>query len=121
MHNFTDTHKNRALIRPIPEDPTAYFIFVAAVSFDLHRFMSDKDFMQEQLRLIAHRPDLVVDKIRNVAEWRLNERVADRMRVGRVVIAGDAAHCHSPTGGQGLNSGVLDAVRSSHLLVATTH
>ena len=29
MHNFTDTHKNRALIRPIPEDPTAYFIFIA--------------------------------------------------------------------------------------------
>ncbi|KAF8185934.1 FAD binding domain-containing protein [Mycena galopus ATCC 62051] len=35
-------------------------------------------------------------------------RMVDKMRVGRVFIAGDAAHCHSPTGGQGLNSCVQD-------------
>ncbi|KZV61628.1 hypothetical protein PENSPDRAFT_693241 [Peniophora sp. CONT] len=110
MHTFTDTHKNRVLIRPIPEDPSAYFLMVAGVFFDLPRFVTDKDHMQEQLRLISHRPELVVSKIRNLAEWRLNERVADHLMVGRVLIAGDAAHCHSPTGGQGLNSGVIDAM-----------
>ncbi|KAJ7282897.1 hypothetical protein C8J57DRAFT_1296894, partial [Mycena rebaudengoi] len=36
-------------------------------------------------------------------------RMVDRFRDGRVFIAGDAAHCHSPTGGQGLNSSVQDA------------
>ncbi|KAJ7777965.1 FAD binding domain-containing protein [Mycena maculata] len=41
--------------------------------------------------------------------YRPNLRMVDKMQAGRVFIAGDAAHCHSPTGGQGLNSSVQDA------------
>ncbi|KAF7334247.1 FAD-binding-3 domain-containing protein [Mycena sanguinolenta] len=41
------------------------------------------------------------------ATWLSNYRL---MRVGRVFIAGDAAHCHSPAGGQGLNSSVQDVI-----------
>ena len=41
--------------------------------------------------------------------YRFHSRVVDRMRVGRVLVAGDAAHLVSPFGARGLNSGVLDA------------
>src|SRR3954453_11273216 len=41
--------------------------------------------------------------------YRFHSRLVDRMRVGRVLVAGDAAHLVSPFGARGLNSGVLDA------------
>ena len=41
--------------------------------------------------------------------WRANVRLVDRYREGRVFLAGDAAHIHSPAGGQGMNTGIQDA------------
>ena len=39
---------------------------------------------------------------------RVHHRVADRFRAGRLLLAGDAAHVHSPAGGQGMNTGIQD-------------
>jgi 2-polyprenyl-6-methoxyphenol hydroxylase-like FAD-dependent oxidoreductase len=44
------------------------------------------------------------------SRFRIHERVADQYRSGRVLLAGDAAHTHSPAGGQGMNLGLRDAV-----------
>lgn len=41
--------------------------------------------------------------------WRANIRLVDRYREGRVFLAGDAAHIHSPAGGQGMNTVIQDA------------
>jgi 2-polyprenyl-6-methoxyphenol hydroxylase-like FAD-dependent oxidoreductase len=41
--------------------------------------------------------------------WRANIRLVDRYREGRVFLAGDAAHIHSPAGGQGMNTGIQDS------------
>ena len=41
---------------------------------------------------------------------RLQHRVADRYRAGGVFLAGDAAHASSPAGGQGMNTGIHDAL-----------
>jgi 2-polyprenyl-6-methoxyphenol hydroxylase-like FAD-dependent oxidoreductase len=45
-------------------------------------------------------------------------RLADRYRTGRALLAGDAAHVHPPTGGQGLNLGIQDAVNLGWKLAA---
>jgi len=42
--------------------------------------------------------------------YRVHHRVADRFRKGRAFLLGDAAHIHSPVGGQGMNTGIGDAV-----------
>ncbi|NML29440.1 FAD-dependent monooxygenase [Paraburkholderia antibiotica] len=42
--------------------------------------------------------------------FRVNSRMVDRLRVGRVFLAGDAAHVHSPAGAQGMNTGIQEAL-----------
>ena len=44
-----------------------------------------------------------------LAEFRVSERKVEDYAVGRVFVAGDAAHVHSPAGGQGMNTGIQDA------------
>jgi 2-polyprenyl-6-methoxyphenol hydroxylase-like FAD-dependent oxidoreductase len=50
-----------------------------------------------------------------------DERQVPRYRVGRVFLAGDAAHCHSPAGGQGMNTGLQDAANLGWKLAAEIH
>ena len=44
-----------------------------------------------------------------IAPFRIHRRIVPRYREGRVFLAGDAAHIHSPVGGQGMNTGIQDA------------
>jgi 2-polyprenyl-6-methoxyphenol hydroxylase-like FAD-dependent oxidoreductase len=50
-----------------------------------------------------------VTEVRWASDFRPRAALADRFRDGRVFLAGDAAHIHSPAGGQGLNTSVQDA------------
>jgi 2-polyprenyl-6-methoxyphenol hydroxylase-like FAD-dependent oxidoreductase len=50
------------------------------------------------------------------SRFRVHHRVVDRYRAGRILLAGDAAHVHSPAGGQGMNTGIQDAVALGHVL-----
>ncbi|MEV6480715.1 FAD-dependent monooxygenase [Streptomyces sp. NPDC051576] len=52
--------------------------------------------------------------------WRVNVRMVDRMRVGRVLLAGDAAHVHPIAGGLGMNTGIQDAYNLGWKLALVT-
>ncbi len=72
------------------------------------------------------RPDPTLDDVQALADrraggfrvtepnwlthFRINERKVEDYRVGRVFLSGDAAHIHSPAGGQGMNTGMQDAI-----------
>jgi 2-polyprenyl-6-methoxyphenol hydroxylase-like FAD-dependent oxidoreductase len=64
------------------------------------------------------RAPLVVRGVLWGGRFRVQHRVAERYVSGRVVIAGDAAHVHSPAGGQGMNTGIQDAMALADALVA---
>ncbi len=53
-----------------------------------------------------------------ISPFQFQIRLADRYRCGRVFLAGDAAHVHSPVGGQGMNTGIQDAVNLAWKLAA---
>ena len=72
---------------------------------------------QQQLRAIAG-TDFGVHSPRWLSRFGDATRLAERYRVGRVLLAGDAAHIHPPIGGQGLNLGVQDAVNLGWKLAA---
>jgi 2-polyprenyl-6-methoxyphenol hydroxylase-like FAD-dependent oxidoreductase len=52
------------------------------------------------------------------SRFRVHHRLAERYRAGQVILAGDAAHVHSPAGGQGMNTGIQDASALGHALRA---
>ncbi|MEU9202270.1 FAD-dependent monooxygenase [Streptomyces sp. NPDC048332] len=54
-------------------------------------------------------PGTLLSQAALLSTYRVNERMVDRYRVGRVFLAGDAAHVHSIAGGLGMNTGIQDA------------
>ncbi|MFI7286674.1 FAD-dependent monooxygenase [Streptomyces anulatus] len=63
-------------------------------------------------RLLAHHtalPGQALTRAELLSTYRVNVRMADRFRAGRVLLAGDAAHVHAIAGGLGMNTGIQDA------------
>jgi 2-polyprenyl-6-methoxyphenol hydroxylase-like FAD-dependent oxidoreductase len=61
---------------------------------------------------------VTVAKVNWFSTYHVHHRVAQHFRKGRVFLAGDAAHIHSPAGGQGMNTGIGDAINLAWKLAA---
>ncbi|MFD7660801.1 FAD-dependent monooxygenase, partial [Actinosynnema sp. NPDC059797] len=103
-HVWVDGDSNHPAISACPVAGTDTFQVTTALLE--HASVED---LQALLTEVSGRDDLVVGDLGWSSSWRPNVRMVDRYRVGRVFLAGDAAHVHAPTGGQGLNTGVQDA------------
>lgn len=67
---------------------------------------------------VVERMGIEVERVNWFSTYHVHHRVAGRFRVGRAFLLGDAAHIHSPVGGQGMNTGIGDAVNLAWKLAA---
>ncbi|MFD0687185.1 FAD-dependent monooxygenase, partial [Actinomadura fibrosa] len=75
----------------------------------------------DEVRALTERvygTDFGMSEARWISRFHSHERQVPRYRVGRAFLAGDAAHVHSPAGGQGMNLGMQDAANLSWKLAA---
>jgi len=94
----------QVLVHPCP-DGTFRIDWQVPADYDLDAEVASGALDQRIRAIIGDRPYEIVWK----SVYRFHSRIASRMRVGRVLLAGDAAHLVSPFGARGLNSGVADA------------
>ncbi|GAA4616671.1 FAD-dependent oxidoreductase [Actinoallomurus liliacearum] len=96
--------------------------WLAAPLYHPDKGESPADFTDERcveiVRMASGRPDMQVEIMAKVP-WEGSQLVAERFRVGRVFLAGDAAHVHPPAGGFGANTGIHDAHNLAWKLAAT--
>jgi 2-polyprenyl-6-methoxyphenol hydroxylase-like FAD-dependent oxidoreductase len=111
---------------PLSDDEVTLFyspaglMVVAPLPGDRYRVVATVDRAPDKLtsdfieRVVSDRgPGSGSGRIRHVAwssRFHIHHRVAQSPRKGRIVLCGDAAHVHSPAGGQGMNTGIQDAI-----------
>ena len=77
---------------------------------------ADEPAVRAWLEFVA--PDARDADISDITPYRVHERSVDTMRIGRILLAGDAAHINAPSGGMGMNGGIHDAVNLADKLAA---
>ncbi len=115
-HRFNEGSMNRQMSL-CPLAGTALFQLQAPIPL-----AGDVDLSAEGLcAMVAERTgrdNIRIQSVSWASAFNMNARLADRYRVGRVFLVGDAAHIHPPTGGQGLNTSVQDAYNLGWKLAA---
>jgi hypothetical protein len=95
---------------------------IAIADFDGGAFHRTEPITCEHVQAVLRRVsgiDVTLNALHVAATWTDRSHQATTYRKGRVLLAGDAAHIHSPLGGQGLNLGLGDAMNLGWKLVAT--
>ncbi len=107
--------KGLVVVAPLPDDR---FRIVATV--DEAPELPSAPYMQSILdtRGPLANPGRIRD-VRWSSRFHIHHRLAQSPRRGRILLCGDAAHVHSPAGGQGMNTGIQDSVSLAETLAAT--
>ncbi|KAG2035884.1 FAD binding domain-containing protein [Suillus americanus] len=108
-HRFGHFKERGLSLRPtdeVGEDGWQFFLY--GHELDTTKIAQSEELVFETIASFIP-TEITFTKLVWMSDFRANIRMVNKFSEGRVFVAGDAAHVHSPTGGQGLNSGVQDA------------
>jgi len=105
-HSWLKHKSGGVALCPLPSTDT--FQFQAQVPPDMETEPS-LELFQSIIDERTGRSDLRLYDPTWLSLYRVNVRMVNQYRIGRIFLAGDAAHVHSPAGGQGMNTGIQDA------------
>ncbi|KAI6008112.1 FAD binding domain-containing protein [Pisolithus orientalis] len=111
-HHFGHFSKDIISFRPTDEvGKDGYQFMIGSRIRDLKGLAQDEVALVNCIKdFVGLGDDVNVKELMWVSESKPHMRMVNKFGVGRAFVAGDAAHVHSPTGGQGLNSGIQDAL-----------
>ncbi|KIO07921.1 hypothetical protein M404DRAFT_376473 [Pisolithus tinctorius Marx 270] len=111
-HWFGTVSQDVITLRPTNElGKDGWQVGISSGTTDLKGLARDEEALVSCIKdFIGLGDDVKVKEVMWVSEFRPNIRLVNKFGVGRIFICGDAAHAHSPAGGQGLNSSVQDAL-----------
>lgn len=115
-HRFNSDDMQR-MVMVCPLAGTDLFQIQAPIPVDSEIDLSPKG-LERMIVERTGRYDVHVHSVSWASAYAMSARLAQRYRVGRIFIAGDAAHIHPPTGGQGLNTSVQDVYNLGWKLAA---
>ncbi|KAG2103426.1 FAD binding domain-containing protein [Suillus discolor] len=104
--NFNERGLSLRATDEIGEDGWQFYLY--GRELDLTKIAESEELVFETIASLIP-TEITFKKVVWMSDFRANIRMVNKFSEGRVFVAGDAAHVHSPTGGQGLNSGVQDA------------
>ncbi|EIW84631.1 hypothetical protein CONPUDRAFT_149512 [Coniophora puteana RWD-64-598 SS2] len=111
-HHLSQTLLNRVfsvVMMPVSwhGDDDGWQLIMSGDKIDADKLVTNKEALFSLIRDVIGCPVEFIE-LGWISYFRPNIRMADKFGHGRAFVAGDAAHIHSPTGGQGLNSGIQD-------------
>ena len=117
LHGALDT-TDFLIVFPLKDDGRARL--VGTLRTDAEHQHDDLEWKDVSQRVIEWMR-IDVERVHWFSTYRVHHRVADEFRKGRTFLLGDAAHIHSPVGGQGMNTGIGDAVNLAWKIADVVH
>jgi 2-polyprenyl-6-methoxyphenol hydroxylase-like FAD-dependent oxidoreductase len=117
LHGALDT-TDFLIVFPLKDDGRARLI--GTVRTDAEHQRDDLTWEDVSQRVIEWMR-IDVERVHWFSAYRVHHRVADQFHKGRTFLLGDAAHIHSPVGGQGMNTGIGDAVNLAWKIADVVH